>query len=287
MNEKLVLQDLLPLDELKKHGNVLLVRHYHEKLNEMDEKNLIEEYQSYQTRKAFRNCKYLVCFLSGERNTGVFYGIYEVVEIKEKDKLPKPSAGIKEFWEMQGPEECFFLELQRINKFDKYKNRLIIDWMVPRGWYNTFGEVIDKLVNKVLPNNFVKDFPGLMNIMVDFAELKKIIKNPDSHSHWYDSLTRLQAIYLIFDKNSGYQYIGTTYGEKGLWQRWETYVSGDGTGGNKNLVALKEKNHEFYKSFQFSILEVLSKTSGKEYCIQKETIWKKKLGSRAYGLNCN
>jgi hypothetical protein len=126
-----------------------------------------------------------------------------------------------------------------------------------------------------------------MNINLNFEELKKIIKNPESHSDWYNSLTRLQAIYLILDTYTGYQYIGTTYGENGLWQRWESYVKGDGTGGNKELINLKNQNIEFYKHFQFSILEVLSKTADQKYSTEKETIWKEKLGSRAYGLNRN
>ena len=97
---------------------------------------------------------------------------------------------------------------------NKYKDRLIIDWVVPRGWYNNFDVTKSKPVVKILPRNFVQDFPGLMNINVSFYELKKIIVNPDSHSDWFDSLTRLQAVYLILDLKSGQQYVGTTYGEQ-------------------------------------------------------------------------
>jgi len=126
-----------------------------------------------------------------------------------------------------------------------------------------------------------------MNIKLNYDELKKIIENPESHSEWLDSLTRLQAIYLILNKNTGYQYIGTTYGENGLWQRWETYTKGDHTGGNKEFINLKKDDSEFYKNFQFSILEVLSKTANQKYCTEKESNWKEKLGSRAFGLNKN
>jgi len=179
------------------------------------------------------------------------------------------------------------MELKRINSFDIFKDRLVIDWIVPRGWYNTYGDVKNKKVIKILPPNFVRDFPGLMNVKLNFSELKKIIENPDSHEEWHNSLTRLQAVYLILETKSGSLYVGTTYGENGLWQRWETYTKGDHTGGNIEFEKLKGKNPEFFKYFQFSILEVLSKTADQNYCTDKETTWKEKLGSRAHGLNKN
>ena len=92
---------------------------------------------------------------------------------------------------------------------------------------------------------------------------------------------------MILDVESGLQYVGTTYGELGLWQRWESYVKGDGTGGNKELKSLKDKDSKFYKSLQFSILEVLSRTADQKYCIMQESVWKEKLGTRAHGLNKN
>lgn len=287
MENRILLQDILPLDDLNKQGKVLLLRHYHEKIKEMKENNLIEEYQSFQNKRAFFGCKYIVSFIAGEKNSGIFYGVFEVVGRLEKEKLPKYSKQLENYCNNQDSNKDIFLHLERVEKFDIYKNRLVINWFVPRGWYNTYGKVKDKEVIKILPNNFVNDFPGLMNIMVSYQDLKKIIGNPDSHSFWFESLTRLQAVYLILDKKSGNKYIGTTYGENGLWQRWETYIKGDGTGNNKELKVLKENDKDFYLNFQFSILEVLSKTADQKYCTQKESIWKEKLGSKAFGLNRN
>jgi len=287
MGKIIKLQDILPLDELRKKGKVLLIRHHHEKLAEMNEMNLIEEYQSFQSKKAFFDCKYIVSFLGGEKNSAVFYGLYEVKDRLAKEHLPNYSKEIEKYCNKQNPSKDIYLKLERIEKYDIFTDRLVINWFVPRGWYNTYGEVQDKEVMKILPNNFVDDFPGLMNIMVSYKKLKKIIENPQSHSVWFESLTRLQAIYLILDKKSGNKYVGTTYGENGLWQRWESYIKGDGTGNNKELKVLKGKDPEFYLNFQFSILEVLSKTANQKYCTEKESIWKEKLGSKAFGLNRN
>lgn len=177
--------------------------------------------------------------------------------------------------------------LEKMKEFEKFENRIIIDWIVPRGWYNTYGKVKSKEVVKILPYNFVDEFPGLMKIRLTAHDLKTIIENPETHSKWYESLTRLQAVYLILDTKKGNQYIGTTYGENGLWQRWENYAKGDFTGGNIELREWKNIEPGFANNIQFSILEVLSKNATKQECLDAESLWKRKLGTRAFGLNKN
>ena len=287
INNFIYLQDILPLDELSKNGKILLIRHYHVGLEDMKSKNLIDEYQSFQDKPAFLNCKYMVVFLAGGRNSGVFYGIFEIESILKNKDLPEYSKELEPYCNKQKQSKDFKLILTRLTQFDKYKDRIVIDWMVPRGWYNKYGEVKDKEVIKVLPKNFVQDFPGLQNVKLNYTELKEIIENPESNADWFNSLSRLQAVYLILYKKIGLQYVGTTYGENGLWQRWETYVKTGGTGGNIELINLKKEDPEFYQHLQFSILEVLSKTADQKYCAGKESLWKEKLGSRVSGLNKN
>lgn len=287
MTQQIYLQDILPLENLKDEGTVLLVRHYHENLDYMIKEKIIDEYQSFQHRPAFRKCKYIISFLGSEKNTAILYGVFQVVNILSKEALPTYSDKLKKLCRPQNYNEDFKLVLDRIDEYDIYSNRLIIDWVVPRGWYNTYGSTQNKPVIKVLPYNFVAEFPGVMNIKISFDELEKIIKNKDSHEEWYNSLTRLQAVYLILDKSTGKQYVGTTYGENGLWQRWKSYISSGGTGGNKQLSKLKIEKNNFQNELQFSVLEILTKTAEKNYCIKKESLWKEKLGTRAFGLNDN
>jgi len=287
MTQQIFLQDIIPLGKLKNEGTVVLVRHYHEQLDYMIKKNIIDEYQSFQHRPAFKKCKYIVSFLGGEKNTAIFYGVFKVTDILSKKYLPAYSNELKPLCRPQNPDDDFKLILKRINEYDIYKNRLIIDWVVPRGWYNTFGSTKNKPVIRILPYNFVSEFPGVMNIKLSFNELEKIILNKDSHEEWYNSLTKLQAVYLILDKSSGKQYVGTTYGENGLWQRWSGYVASGGTGNNRQLENLKLEKENFQNDLQFSVLEILTKTAEKKYCIKKESLWKEKLGTRAFGFNHN
>ena len=53
--------------------------------------------------------------------------------------------------------------MEKVEGFEKFKNRLIIEWVVQRGWYNDFGAIKPKTVAKILPPHFMQDFPGLMN----------------------------------------------------------------------------------------------------------------------------
>lgn len=286
MAGKIYLQDILPLDRLNQEGKVLMIRHYHPRLDEMYRKNLIDEYQSFQNKPAFLKCKYIVIFLGAENNTAVFYGIYEVLDILKEKELPEYTKELKDYYsEQQDLSKDFYLKLKRLEDFDKFQDRLVINWMVPRGWFNTYGEVKNKEVRKLFPEHFVKDFPGLMSVKLNYFELKKIIENPDYNQEWYESLTRLQAIYLILDLKSGLQYIGTTYGKNGLWQRWETYIKTNGTGENKELIRLENTNALFAQNLQFSILEVLPKNADINYCTRKESLWIEKLGTRDFGLN--
>ena len=288
MADKIYLQDILPLEKLSEEGTVILVRHYHDKLEEMLRLNLIEEYQSYQRKNsAFKDCNLIISFLAEPNNHAKLYGVYKKLEIKSGNELPNYSKIIANYCLPKNPDNDIFMVLEKVKEFEKFENRVVIDWVVPRGWYNTYGKVKDKEVIKILPYNFVDEFPGLMKIRINSKELRTIINNHQAHSKWYESLTRLQAVYMILDKKSGNQYIGTTYGQNGLWQRWESYAKGDFTGGNKELIELKENDSNFHDNFQYSILEVLSKNASQKECIDAECLWKEKLGTRTFGLNKN
>lgn len=283
----IILQDILPLENLKKQGNVILLRHFHDNLNEMEKLGLIEEFQSFQSKPAFKKAKYLVSFLAEPNNKAKFFGIFKVEELLEKTELPRYSNLLAPFCKSQDFERDFYLKLTKDLRFSKYEGRVFIDWVVPRGWYNTYGEVKNKPVVKISPKNFLDEFPGIMEINISAFDLRTVIENPDSHSEWYQSLSKLQAIYLILDKKSGSQYVGSTYGKEGLWQRWRNYVKSNFTGGNIKLMELEKSNFNFHSDFCFSILEVLPINANQNDCIKAEILWKNKLGTKAFGLNLN
>jgi hypothetical protein len=78
MTQQIYLQDILPLEKLKDEGTVLLVRHYHENLDYMIKEKIIDEYQSFQHRPAFRKCKYIISFLGSEKIRPSYMGYFKL-----------------------------------------------------------------------------------------------------------------------------------------------------------------------------------------------------------------
>ncbi len=131
----------------------------------------------------------------------------------------------------------------------------------------------------------IEPFPGYENLIVDYSYLKTIFEKNDKS--WESALKSVKGIYLIVDKTTGQQYVGSAYGEDAIWHRWKEY-SQSGHGGNKELIKLlKHKGEEHKQNFQFSILQILSKTSDDAEIINQESLWKDKILSRKFGLNSN
>jgi len=93
-------------------------------------------------------------------------------------------------------------------------------------------------------------------------------------------------VYVIFDKSSGMQYVGSASGGNGIWSRWEGYAR-TGHNGNKALKLLAKKNPDFANNFTFSLHHVFPRTVSKNDVLYYESLLKNKLGSRAFGLNEN
>jgi len=129
-------------------------------------------------------------------------------------------------------------------------------------------------------------FISFENINHDFNAIEIIINN--SLPDWKVALSSVYGIYLITDKKTGKQYIGSAYGKNGIWGRWESYIN-TFHGTNKDLKELfKTKAEPYFRdNFNFSILEVISSSVTKEKVMDKESLWKRKLFSRVYGYNCN
>jgi hypothetical protein len=288
MTDRILLEHILPLHQFQKIGEVLLIRHKHNKINEMMKYNgLIEEYQSHQNATKFKNCNIIISFIATERNLCSFYGVFRVDSIVEPEDRQNCSDLLLEY--SPPSQNDFFLQTTRFQEYDKYKDRLVIDWMISQPWCHGIKNTISKEVIRLMPYNYVQDFPGVENIVLNYSNLKTIVENPDSHIEWYNSLRNLQAVYLIaYKRNGNYKhYVGTTWGKDGLWHRWSSYAKGEWTVDNMGILELKKQDPNFTEYLQFSILESMSKSTKQEAANEKETLWKIKLGSKELGLNRN
>lgn len=130
-------------------------------------------------------------------------------------------------------------------------------------------------------------FPGYEDIDLSFEELEALVMNerPD----WKAALESIKGIYLISDAKTGKRYIGSAYGDKGIWSRWCSYVA-SGHGGNVELRALANDPSLAYfrTNFRFALLEHRSVRTPDETILAREAFWKRILFTRGtQGLNRN
>ncbi|HRJ80232.1 MAG TPA: GIY-YIG nuclease family protein, partial [Cyclobacteriaceae bacterium] len=146
--------------------------------------------------------------------------------------------------------------------------------------------IVNSLKLDPLSNSKLSYFRGsLQDFILNFDELKEIVTN--GYGDWKRMLSGAKGIYLISDTKTGKLYVGSAYGEDGIWGRWNSYVSTNGHGGNKQLKELIAKKADYAKNFQFSVLMILPKTITADQAIEKERLFKNKLGTNSFGLNSN
>jgi hypothetical protein len=130
-------------------------------------------------------------------------------------------------------------------------------------------------------------FCGYENINHDFTALESIFMQ--SKSDWKAALENVKGVYLITDKSNGKRYVGSAYGESGIWSRWSCYV-GTGHGWNDELTKLIKKNSKDYarENFVFTLLEYRAMKTDDQTVIDREGYWKEVMLSRGeYGYNKN
>lgn len=266
-------------------GRIKLVRHQDSRydLDALIRAGQFDYYQEIQKQPRFHDTERLVTFLGRPGNQAVFFGVYDVM-------------GVTGPADHQLPEDFLYPELNREQhyrytlrhdaRFDEMKGRLVIDWGAgTRSWTQNFKPGT-KAVVELLPLGYVRDFPGFMEVVLTFDELVSIVQHPTPHRDWHRMLGSVAGVYLILDTGTGRQYVGSAYGERGLLGRWASYAA-TGHGGNAQLIELLAAEPGGSRRFQFSILQTLPLTLTAKEVVAVEIVHKRKLGSRAHGLNSN
>ncbi|MCP5072688.1 MAG: GIY-YIG nuclease family protein [Rhodobacteraceae bacterium] len=122
-------------------------------------------------------------------------------------------------------------------------------------------------------------FPGFEGIELSFEELEALVRN--ERQDWKTASESVKGIYLITDIQSGKRYIGSAYGDEGIWSRWCSYAA-NGHGGNVELRALiKDSRLEYCrKFFRFALLEYRAARTPDEIMLEREAFWKRILLTR-------
>jgi hypothetical protein len=182
-------------------------------------------------------------------------------------------------------------QLQPDARLAKYVGRLLASfhrYQGMRGRAFKLESHLDNLtVAEILPQVYSgESFPGFENINHDFGTLEAVFQA--ERADWKAALQNMKGIYVIADRSNGRQYVGSAYGDAGIWSRWACYI-GTGHGWNDELVKLvHEKGPKYARDyFRFAILEVMIKSTPDDVVLAREAHWKRALLTREHGYNKN
>lgn len=267
----ITIQELLFNRGLDKTAKIKLVRHkesgediFH--LYKTDKPAFLD-YQNRQQKNIFGDLDYIVSFVGETGKTARFIGVFKVLGFT-----------------VRHDESCpFVYDMIEVEGFDDLKERVIIHWNTPISWHQYIQNKME--VIEIHAGLHYRQFTDYLDFILTFEELQSIVQQ--GYADWKRMLSAVKGIYLIHDNSDGKLYVGSAYGDTGIWGRWQTYVQTGGHGNNKQLIELIQQDSKRAKSFEFSILMILPKTITAEEAIKKEQLFKNKLGSKAFGLNLN
>ncbi|MBD3831399.1 MAG: GIY-YIG nuclease family protein [Arcobacter sp.] len=268
-------------------NKVKAVRHMDSRIDfkKLIRNELLEEYQSYQSKNVFHSCDYIASFIADGGTRSLFVGIYKVVQKPMSSDVYTVSDLLIECNHTK-TIEVYKYALEKITDFEELERRLVIDWGNSTLSWHQWILNSNKRVIEILPKGFVKSFTDYLDFILSFSELKEIIENKEANREWHNKLSSVGGIYLIVDTLNGNQYIGSAYGENGILGRWTRYVK-ENMKENKALIELVSNNHGYENNFNFSILRTLPKSITDKEVIQIENLYKAKLGTKVFGLNLN
>lgn len=274
-------------DVLKKVGlepsKVKLIRHAltDKGFKSCYDKGMVLEYTRQQKNGFSKGYDYWCVFISDKGTLAKLFACYKIgTSVPDTPDVLPPGFPHPEWY--QG--ENAYYDLEPIDLLKDYEGRLMIDWGKSTRMWHQKGTTEKPIV--AIQADEKKVFSGFENLILTYDELKEIVENPTIYEAWHTALSSVNAIYLIVDRETGKQYVGSAYGKDGLLGRWSCYVNSL-HGNNKLMKELICTHPERYHHFQFSILQILPKTATDDEIIQTESLYKKKLLSIPFGMNDN
>lgn len=264
----ITIQELLYNRGLDRLSRIKLVRHKDKRLDLYNlyrtDKTSFLDYQNTQSKDVFKDVDYIVSFIGEENTLARFIGVFKIIR--------------KEI-----TEDGFKYEMSDISGYDDLKERVIIRWENAISWHQWIKNEME--IVEICPGLHYKRFTDYFDLILTYSELEEIVEK--QYNDWKVVLSSIKGVYLITDVSTGKLYVGSAYGENGIWGRWSDYISTSGHGNNKILKDLIHSNVMYKYNLQFSILMILPKTVTADEAILKEQLFKRKLGSNSFGLNAN
>ncbi len=257
-------------------------------VNDLMRRGWLEFYQATQRNPVFDQCMQIISFIGAGGTKARFIGVFRVLGQKHDGRSYRPPKGFPRIL----CKYRYIYDLEHQTGYEDLENRIVIEWgnntINWHQWFNKKGKKLnDKAVIELLPSGQTRPpFSDYLEFTLTHAELKELYVNEDANREWRARLAAVAGVYLILATKTGKQYVGSAYGAKGIWGRWEAYAR-NGHGGNKLLRDLINNDSSYPEKFSYSILQILPKSFARSEVLEWETRYKEKLGSRATGLNIN
>ncbi len=232
------------------------------------------KFDGWQARQNGRNFKrpYVIALIElSEANRWLFVGIHEVHScVQDQSRSP------------------YLYSTSRHEAFESLSGRAVIEFVRPgRQSYLLAERWVESMrVAAILPESMqFQDFPGYLNTTLTKQQLDTIVRL--QVASWRSALASVSGVYVITDRRTGKLYVGSAYGEGGIWGRWSAY-SATGHGHNHELrQLLSQHGSDYAENFQFGILESIDVRATEAEVIARESYWKVLLLTRMHGLNKN
>lgn len=235
----------------------------------MNDERKFQKWQEHQKIKNFER-EYIVSLIEMPgKSLWLFVGAYKSISVKESKD-----------------QKTYFYETKLTPISKELQGRLVIKY--DRNGRNSFrngeGLVDSTSLYEVRAEKLVfAEFENYKKVKLTRGNLEILFQH--HHPAWKAALSSVKGVYLISDSESGNLYVGSAYGENGIWQRWEEYAKSY-HGDNKEFKKLfKEKKGAAFNAFTYSILETFDVNASKNEVISSEEEWKRRLLSVEFGFN--
>lgn len=226
-----------------------------------------EVYQRLQSDTVFK-LPSIASFVVPPNGETLFVGIYNVLRSERNaEPVACPVSG-----QVFAPGTMNLYDLTEDRRLSELRGLLTIEWS-GRNWVQRAHTQERKIV-ELRRHEEEQPFPGFEEMHIRTDELALAPRT------WSAILAATGGVYLLVSTENGDQYVGSATGQEGFWSRWEAYAQ-NGHGGN-SLLRTRGR-----PPYAISILETASSAATREQVIAAEQRWKRKLGSRAFGLNAN
>lgn len=243
-----------------------------------DDLPAFETYQSTQdpTKRARFDASCWASFVAPPTGGTLFVGLYEVQLVGSvAEESIDPLTGVRAGADKQRLYDQYRCE--RSSYLADYVGRLWIHWSDSPSGYRAWVQRADRQDKEIVELTRVfqeEAFPGFTSFSLPLSELTGLPLT------WKSALGAARGVYLLACPRTREHYVGSADGADGFLGRWMGYVT-SGHGGNTGLRIRDPSD------YLISILEVAGSNADRAGILEMEESWKRKLFSRAIGLNRN